>query len=181
MAEFATLARPYARAAFEAAREAGDDGLDRWSRMLAWLAAATETEALAQELSSPARSPEGKALLLTEVAGDALDDQGRKLVRVLAGNRRLALLPEIATQYEALKDEAQRTLEVEVVTARALSEAELEQLRAGLARRFAKEIALESRVDGGLLGGAVIHAGDTIIDGSIRGRLDRLADSLRVN
>jgi F-type H+-transporting ATPase subunit delta len=181
MAEFATLARPYARAAFEAAREGGDDGLDRWSGMLAWLAAATETEALAQELASPARSPEGKAKLLTDVAGDALDDKGRKLVRVLAANGRLALLPEIAAQYEALKDEAQRTLEVEVVSARPLSEAELEQLRSGLARRFAKEIELESRVDGALLGGAVIHAGDTIIDGSIRGRLDRLADSLRVN
>lgn len=180
-AEIATLARPYARAAFEAARAQGDDGLEKFSTMLGWLAAAVGTSSLATELESPSRSPEGKAELLISLAGDALSEQGRNLIRVMAKNKRLELLGEVAAQFEELKDAFERTLEVEVVSARALGDAELEQLRERLAARFDKRIELSSRVDGTLLGGAVIRAGDTIIDGSIRGRLDKLAETLRVN
>lgn len=180
MAEFATLARPYARAAFETAREEGEDGLARWSGMLGFLAAAVATEELAQELAAPSRSPEGKAALVTEIAGDQLGEHGARLVRVLAENGRLPLLGAVAEEFEALKDQHERTLEVEVVSARQVGDSELEALRAGLARRFDKQVALTSRVDSTLIGGAVIKAGDTVIDGSIRGRLARLAHTLKV-
>ena len=181
MAEIATLARPYARAAFESAREDGDDGLGRWSYMLGYLAVAVANPGLAAELASPSRSPEDKAGLLVELAGDALTDQGGNLIRVLAENKRLQLLGEIAEQFEALKDEFERRLEVEVVSARELTDADLQHLRDGLAKRFDKKIELSSRIDPDLLGGAVIQAGDTIIDGSVRGRLAKLAEGLRVN
>jgi F-type H+-transporting ATPase subunit delta len=179
MAEIATLARPYARAAFEAARDAGDDGLARWSRMLALLGGAVDDEALAEELVAPTRTPESKASMLVDLLGDELDDGARNLVRVLASNKRLELLAEVSVQFEALKDVSERTLEVEVVSALELSDDDLAKLRDGLARRFDKQIELTSRIDAALLGGAVIRAGDTIIDGSIRGRLDRLAETLR--
>ncbi|MEE4298400.1 MAG: F0F1 ATP synthase subunit delta [Pseudomonadales bacterium] len=179
MAELATLARPYARAAFEAAREDGDDGLDRWSRMLALLAAAVEQEAVADAIVSPSRTPEGKAQMIVDLLGDDLSDKGRNLVRLLAENKRLELTPEIAPLYEELKDAFLRTLEVEVVSAREISQADLDALSEKLAARFDKQIALTSRIDPSLLGGAVIRAGDEVIDGSIRGRLDRLADTLR--
>ncbi|MEE4360942.1 MAG: F0F1 ATP synthase subunit delta [Pseudomonadales bacterium] len=181
MAEIATLARPYARAAFEAAREDGDDGLTRWSRMLALLRAVTGNDALARELEAPSRSVDARAQLLIDVLGDEISDKVRNLLRVLAANKRLELLGEIALQYEALKDAFERTLEVEVVTARPLSDDDAERLRSGLAKRFDKQVALSSRVDASLLGGAVIHAGDTVIDGSVRGRLQKLADTLRAN
>ena len=179
MAELATLARPYARAAFEAAREDGDDGLDRWSRMLALLAAAVEEESVADAIVSPSRTPEGKAQMLVELLGEELSDKGRNLVRLLADNKRLELTPEIAPLYEELKDAFLRTLEVEVVSARRINKADLESLQKKLAARYEKEIVLTSRIDKRLLGGAVIRAGDEVIDGSIRGRLDRLADTLR--
>lgn len=180
-AEIATLARPYARGAFEAARAAGDDGPGQFSAMLAYLASAVATPVLAAELASPSRSPEGKAELLIGLAEDALSEQGRNLIRVMAANKRLALIGEVAAQFEDLKDAFERTLEVEVVSARELDDAELGQLRERLSARFDKRIELSSRVDATLLGGAVIRAGDTIIDGSIRGRLDKLAETLRVN
>lgn len=179
MAELATLARPYARAAFEAARDDGDDGLDRWSRMLALLAAAVEQEAVADAIVSPARTPEGKAQMIVDLLGGDLNEKGRNLVRLLADNKRLELTPEIAPLYEDLKDAFLRTLEVEVVSAREISDADLDALAAKLAARYEKEVALTSRIDPSLLGGAVIRAGDEVIDGSIRGRLDRLADTLR--
>lgn len=179
--EIATLARPYARAAFDVARAQGDDGLEQFSAMLGWLAAAVATPALAAELASPSRSPEGKAELLISLAGDALSEQGRNLIHVMATNKRLEILDEVAGQFEQMKDAFERTLEVEVVSARALGDAELAQLRERLAARFDKRIELSSRVDDTLLGGAVIRAGDTIIDGSIRGRLDKLAETLRVS
>lgn len=179
MAELATLARPYARAAFEAAREDGDDGLDRWSRMLALLAEAVDQEVVADAIVSPSRTPEGKAQMLVDLLGEDLSDKGRNLVHLLADNKRLELAPEIAPIYEDLKDAFLRTLEVEVVSARAVSKADMKALSEKLAERFDKKIALTSRIDKTLLGGAIIRAGDEVIDGSIRGRLDRLADTLR--
>ena len=179
MAELATLARPYARAAFEAAREDGDDGLDRWSRLLALLGGAITDEAVADVIAAPGLTAQGKAQIIVDLIGEELGPQGTNLVRLMAENKRLELAGEVSGQYEDLKDAFLRTLEVEVVSARKISEADLTTLSEKLAARFDKQIALTSRIDPSLLGGAMIRAGDTVIDGSIRGRLDRLADTLR--
>lgn len=180
MAELATLARPYARAAFDAAREDGDDGLARWSEMLAFLAGALGIGEVATKLAAPDRTDEGKAQMLIELCGEQINPRGGNFVHVLAANKRLALLPEIADQFEDLRAEHERTLEVEIVSARALSEADAAKLREKLAGRFQREIDLTNSVDASLLGGAIIRAGDTVIDGSIRGRLSKLADNLRI-
>ena len=179
MAELATMARPYARAAFEAAREDGDDGLDRWSGMLALLGGAVEAPELKRQLASPSLTAAGKAQLLIDLLGDDLSEKGRNLVHLLAENKRLELAADIAEQYEELKDEFLKTLEVEVVSAKRLTKKDLDTLREKLAARFDKQVELTSRVDKTLLGGALIRAGDTVIDGSIRGRLDRLEETLK--
>jgi F-type H+-transporting ATPase subunit delta len=177
MAEIATLARPYANAVFDVARQAGD--LDRWSRMLALLGTAAGNSTMRALLTAPEVDEERKAYRLCEVCGEELNAAGKRFAQVLAVNKRLPLLPEIHTQFEALRAEEQSTLDVQVTSAFALSEAELANLQGALGRRFNKEINMASSVDGSLIGGAIIRAGDTVIDGSVRGRLAKLAETVQ--
>ena len=109
---------------------------------------------------------------------DALDDRGRRFVYVLADNKRLDLLPEIAAQFETRKAEAERVLDVEITAAVTLSEAQVNVYTEALRRRFGQQVHVTAGVDAALVGGAVIRAGDTVIDGSVRGRLARLMDAL---
>jgi F-type H+-transporting ATPase subunit delta len=101
------------------------------------------------------------------------------LLEVLARNKRLQLLPEISKQYEMLRAQAEKSLEVEVISAFALEESERQRLVETLKKRFEREIQLTSRVDEQLMGGMVIRAGDTVIDGSVRGKLEKLAETLQ--
>ena len=176
MAELATLARPYAQAVFGLAQER--DQLDRWARQLALLAEVAETPRVRSLVTSPALADAAKGHQVAEVVGDGLDDAGRGLVRALAANKRLALLAEIRRQFDALKAEADRTLAVEITAATPLSEADLTRFEQALARRFDQRVEMAAKVDESLLGGAVIRAGDTVFDGSVRGKLDKLAESL---
>ncbi|HEY5645804.1 MAG TPA: F0F1 ATP synthase subunit delta [Pseudomonadales bacterium] len=177
MAELATLARPYANAVFEVAKKGGE--LGSWSRMLALLAAAVNNDTVQVLLADPETEEEQKAYRLSAICGDELNDRGRRFVQVLAANKRLALLPEVFELFEALRAEEQSTLDVKVTSAYALSDGEAEKLKAALTRRFQREVNLSSEVDASLIGGAVIRAGDTIIDGSVRGKLSKLAESIQ--
>ena len=177
MAELATLARPYANAAFDIAKSGGE--LDRWSRMLALLAAAAREPVIRRLLAEPEIPGEQKAFRLTELVRDELNDRARKFVQVLAANKRLPLLPEIHEQFETLRAEEQSTLDVTVTSAFALSDAESDKLRNALERRFEKEVSMSSAVDSHLIGGAIIRAGDTVIDGSVRGKLAKLAETVQ--
>jgi len=177
MAELATLARPYANAVFDIAKKDGE--LDRWSRMLALLAAVAGHERMQTLLAAPDVEEVQKAHQLADICGDELNDRGKRFVQVLAGNKRLPLLPEIQNQFETLRAEEQATLDVEVTSAFALSEAELDSLKSALGKRFEKDIVMSSAVDAGLIGGAVIRAGDTVIDGSVRGKLAKLAETIQ--
>lgn len=179
MAELATLARPYANAVFQMAKE--DGALGRWSRMLAFMAMASEEERMRVLLASPEIGGPEKAHKLAEVCGEELTDRARSLLRVLATNQRLVLLPEISTQFEVLKAADEQSLDVDVQSAFPLSDAEADRLKTALAARFEKHVTVTSRVDPNLLGGAVIRAGDMVIDGSIRGRLAKLAETLQRN
>lgn len=176
MAELSTLARPYAKAVFEHA-EAGDT-FEQWASTLGLLAAVVEAETVAKLLSSPTYSTEQQADALIDVCADSLDDKGRNLVHLLAENRRLALLPEIRNQYEALKLARLRTVDVELISASPLDDAQRDKLAAALGARLDRKINVSLSVDKSLLGGVLIRAGDTIIDGSIRGRLTKLAEAL---
>ena len=177
MAELATLARPYANAAFDIAKS--HERLEQWSRMLALLATTAETEEMQALIGSPALADAAKAHQLVDVVRDEVDDRCRRFVHVLADNKRLDLLPEIASQYEALKAEAEKVLDVEIAAAVALSPAQMDVYEEALERRFEQEVHVTATLDEGLLGGAVIRAGDTVIDGSVRGRLGRLVDVLQ--
>ena len=177
MAELATLARPYAKAVFEVARNDGE--LERWSRMLALLAAALEHDRIRTLLGAPEVEDTVKAHKLAGLCAGELSDRGRRFLLVLAGYHRLALLPEIQEQFEALRAEEQATLDVQVTSAFDLSGDELDRLKSALARRFEREISISAEVDASLIGGAVIRAGDTVIDGSVRGRLNKLAETIQ--
>ena len=169
-----TLARPYARAAFGLAREHGR--LPQWSTLLGFAATIAADPRVQHLLGHPKLTLEDTLELLLP-AGE-LDPNFRQYVTVLADNRRLALLPEIADQYEALRAEAERVVKVKVTSATHMGPAETEQLTQALKRRFGSEIALEQAIDEDLIGGAVIDAGDVVIDGSLRGKLARLQAAL---
>ena len=177
MAEIATLARPYANAAFDLARSA--DRLPQWSRMLGLLAGAVETGQVKALITAPSLTPAAKAHQLIDLVRDEIDDRCRRFVHVLADNQRLDLLPETAAQFETLKAQAEKTLDVEITAAVALSERQIDAYSQALRRRFDQDVDVNVAVDPGLVGGAVIRAGDTVIDGSVRGRLTRLIESLQ--
>jgi F-type H+-transporting ATPase subunit delta len=173
MAEKATIARPYAKAAFESARS--HNAFDRWSTVLATASSVVQDERVARLLSSPRVTPEQLSGLIAEIVGGSLDEHSRNFLATLAGNRRLALLPEIATMFEALRAEAENTADVHVVSAVQLNDAQKQRLAAALKKRLKREVRLHCEVDGSLIGGAIVRAGDFVIDGSLRARLDRLS------
>jgi F-type H+-transporting ATPase subunit delta len=168
-----TLARPYARAAFSIARDGGD--FAAWSDALGFSARVAADPQAAALLGHPKLSQaEAVALLSPDAAPASYAD----FLALLAANRRLAALPEIAGLYEELRADAERVVRATVTSASALPAAELDGLRVALARRFGREVQLETAVDEALIGGAVIDAGDVVIDGSLRGKLARLQPSL---
>ncbi len=177
MAEIATIARPYANAVFELAKK--HRAIDAWSRELAMLAAVAAQPAILEVIDSPAVTSLQKSNTLARVCGDDISREGKQFVQVLARNKRLHLLSEISSQFEALRAQEQASLEVEVISAYPLDDAEQKRLIETLGRRFEREIRLTSRVDESLLGGVVIRAGDTVIDGSVRGKLEKLSESLQ--
>lgn len=172
MAEKATIARPYAKAAFESARQ--HNALESWSKVLATASSVVQDERVARLLSSPRVTPEQLSGLIGEIVGQ-LDEQTRNFLATLASNRRLAFLPEIASMYEALRAEAENTADVQVVSAVALNEAQKQRLSSALKKRLKREVRLHCEVDASLIGGAIVRAGDFVIDGSLKARLDRLA------
>lgn len=177
MAESTTIARPYAEAAFALARE--QDALDTWSQMLRLATTIVEDPRVAEALDNPRLGAPQKESLLLSVAGDSLTRDGRNLIRVLVEADRIALLPEIAELFEALKDEAQGTAKAEIETAMELSAAQLADLRAALERRFGKRIEATVRVNPMLIGGARVTVGDTVIDASVQAKLQTMSNELR--
>lgn len=176
MAELTTLARPYAKAAFLFARE--QNALDKWESMLGLAAALIEDATMAEALDSPALSVDEKANLFVQVGGDQFDAGFANLIAQLAQYKRLELLPTIFAQYHALMAEQQKFADVEVVSAFELDDAETGKLVESLKKRFGMEVRVSNTVDAGLIGGVIIRAGDTVIDGSVRGRLNKLAEHL---
>ena len=174
MSQALTLARPYARAAFGIARDAGR--LPAWSNLLAFTAAAVSDPQVKGLLGHP--KLEAEALVdLIQPRGD-VDPNFRAFLLLLAENRRLPLLPEVCALYEQLRAEAERVVHARVTAAAELDAAALGTIKAALARRFGQEVQVEVAIDPALIGGAVIDAGDVVIDGSVRGKLKRLETAL---
>ncbi len=176
MSSLTTLARPYAKAAFELA--SADGKLADWDDKLAAVATVTADENMANWLQSP-HSVAAKAVeIIVEAIGGDVDARFQSYLGVLADNGRLSLCAEISRMFEELRQQAEKRLPVRVVSAVALQESEVERMQAALAKRFDCEISLENEIDADILGGAIIYAGDQVIDGSLQGRLNRLETSL---
>ncbi|MDG2116520.1 MAG: F0F1 ATP synthase subunit delta [Porticoccaceae bacterium] len=176
MAELSTLARPYAKAAFEFAADAGD--LQGWSTSLATAGAVAQQPAVVKLLSSPSSTAAQQAAAVIEICGDALSATGQNFIAILSENRRLQLLPQISHQFDIMKANREKAVEVDVVAAHEMGADQQQQLSDALSAKLERKVNMQVSLDKSLLGGAVIRAGDTVIDGSIRGRLTKLAESL---
>lgn len=176
MAETITVARPYAQAAFNYATE--QQALREWSDMLALLAMVAADPDMVRVIESPQLTETQLADLIIDVCGDRLTDKGANFVRMLADNRRLELLPDIAALFEIQRQEAEGTIKAELVSAYPATDEQQARIIESLRRRLGKDIELSCSTDAGLLGGAIIRAGDLVIDGSIRGKLQRLGSAL---
>jgi F-type H+-transporting ATPase subunit delta len=174
MAERITTARPYAKAIFALARKSNT--LGPMSTGLQRAATVVTDPSVRALLGSPHVTPAQLAGLVNEVAG--LDDNGRNFVSLLAQNRRLGFLPEIAALFEQMKSEVENAVDVEVVAAAKLTSDQESRYAAALQKKLGRQVRLHTRVDDSLLGGAVLKAGDLVIDGSLKGRLERLATEL---
>ncbi len=176
--EAITVARPYAEAVFRKAEE--DGTLDAWSEMLALLAALAEEPVLAGVIANPLYVRGQLAQLIQDIAGERLSTEGGNLVRLLAENGRLPVLPEIQALYEELKAESQRTLNVTVRSAYELASKQEQDLAAALSEKLGRKVTISSEQDPELIGGVHIRAGDLVIDGSVKGRLEQLANELGI-
>jgi len=176
MAELTTLARPYAKAAFGFAL--ANNTLAEWSEMLATLSAVTQNAKVKAVLSSPALTAEQVVSKVKSLLEADLTAQGENFVTLLAENNRFALIPVIAEQFEVLKAEQEKLSHVEITSAFELDNASEEKLAKALSEKLNCSVDVNTTVDKNLIGGAVIRAGDLVIDNSVRSRLAKLTESI---
>ncbi len=173
MSERVTVARPYAKAAFAQARQALQ--LPHWSDVINLSASVVADERVHPLLDNPHVQPAALVDFICDIGGASFDSQARNFLGVLAENRRLSYLPEIAQLFARLRADYERIVDVTVSSAVELSAEQRQRFTAALAKRFDREIRLHTRIDSNLLGGAVVQADDLVIDGSVRGGLAQLA------
>lgn len=176
MAELTTLARPYAKAAFEYAD--ASNSLDSWSKALQSLALLVADEKVASALSNPLATTEQHAQTVIDLMGDELDGKVQNFVRNIAVNKRLPLLGQISELFDLMKANREQVLDVKIASAFELSDEQQAKLADALGKNLERNVSLELETDSSLIGGALIHAGDTLIDGSVKGRLAKLTDAI---
>ncbi|OOE90687.1 MULTISPECIES: F0F1 ATP synthase subunit delta [Salinivibrio] len=176
MSELTTLARPYAKAAFDFAVEKGE--LAQWAEMLAFTAEIARDERV-QHMLDASFSADTLAEMFITVGGDQLNAFGQNLIKVMAENKRLKALPEVCEQFLAMRLELEKEVEVQVISATALSEEQQQAISDKLAARLERKVKLNCSVDETLVAGVIIRAGDLVIDNSVSGRMRRLSDALQ--
>ncbi|MCS3457036.1 F0F1 ATP synthase subunit delta [Aeromonas rivuli] len=176
MSELTTIARPYAKAAFEFAVE--HKAVDQWLEMLGFAAQVVENETI-HTLVNGSVAAEELANLFVSVCGEQLDEHGQNLMRVMAENGRLGVLPAVVTEYVLLKAELDKEIQAEVISAHVLTDQQKAAIQASLEQRLARKVKLNCSMDASLMAGVLIKAGDLVIDGTVRGKLDRMADALQ--
>ena len=176
MSELTTVARPYAKAAFDFAVEA--NAIESWLEMLVFAAEVSKDETIKGFLSGGASAEQSQALFLN-ICDVQLDSNGQNFIKILAENGRLLVLPQIVAEFNALKADLEKTIHVDVTSAVELTADKLTTLSAALEKRLARKVKLNCFVDASIVSGLVIKAGDMVIDGSIKGKLNRLATTLQ--
>jgi F-type H+-transporting ATPase subunit delta len=178
MAELTTLARPYAKAAFEYAIEAKQ--LAEWSDMLSLASQVVSDESMQQLLTSPHFTKEDQKDAMLKVLDGKFDAKGINFIQLLAQNGRLLALPEIEVLFNFLRSEFEKTIEAQITSATELNEQQITQLKEKLAAKLGRQVEVSVELNAELLGGLIIQAEDLVIDGSVRGQLTKLSDTLNV-
>jgi len=176
MSELTTVARPYAKAAFDYAVEA--NAVDSWLTMLVFAAEVSQNETMTSYLSGGASVEQAQDLFL-KVCEEQLDSNGQNLIKVMAENERLLVLPQVLSQFCELKAEYDKEINVDVTSAVELTAEQVTTLSAALEKRLARKVKLNCVVDANVVSGLVIKAGDMVIDGSVKGKLNRLATTMQ--
>ncbi|MFQ5488544.1 MAG: F0F1 ATP synthase subunit delta [Gammaproteobacteria bacterium] len=176
MAEKRTIARPYAQAIFGLAQKQQD--LAKWSGILELLAAIAADAQMQSLINNPKVGDEQLRGIFLDIGGERLDQAATALIDLLIENRRLDILPEIAALYESYRAEAEKVVQAEVISAFPVSDEQQSAIAEALKQRLGREVTIESKTDQSLIGGAIIRAGDMVIDGSVTGHLDRLSHTL---
>jgi F-type H+-transporting ATPase subunit delta len=176
MAEIATIARPYAEAAFRSAMEARD--LAGWSGGLALAAAIAKDVQMAELLGDPRLTRAQKLEIFFAVGGERISGPVRNLVTILVDGARAVLLPEVSAQFDALKRAQESVLKARIVSARGLSDAERDDLIDSIARKYGRRVEATVEIDPALIGGARVHVGDEVIHASMRDALAQMAIAL---
>ncbi len=177
MAELATIARPYAEAAFEIARDS--QSLASWADMLKFAATIVGDARVASALDNPRLDAAAKESLLLSIGGDRFTGEARNFIRVLVEAERVSLLPEISAMFETLKNDAESTAKATIESAFELTDAQVDELRAALERRFGRKIEATVTVNPALIGGARVTVGDSVLDGSVQAKLAAMSAQLR--
>ncbi|MCW8834696.1 MAG: F0F1 ATP synthase subunit delta [Colwellia sp.] len=176
MSELTTVARPYAKAAFDFAVEA--KAIDSWLAQLTFAAQVAQDDTIIGYLTGGASVEQAQTLFLN-VCGEQVDGQGQNFIKVMAENERLLVLPQVLEQFIALKAEFEQEVTVDVTSAVKLKVAQTKTLSAALEKRLARKVKLNCIVDKNIVSGLIIQAGDMVIDGSVKGKLSRLATTLQ--
>lgn len=176
MSELSNLARPYAKAVFELAKDSGDYA--NWSNQLAFLSTVAADQNLLDAIQNPAISAQQITDLVLGVGKDQLDEQGQNLAKLLVRNKRIAALGDINEQFLIMRDEAEQVIEAQLITASEVNDAQKQKIESALSKRLGKTIHLEATVDESLIGGAVVRAGDWVVDGSVKAQLQDLVSAI---
>lgn len=176
MTDFTTAARPYANAVYDIASQTNT--LDSWSDALANLAAVVSDAQMSGLLADPDMGKQQKGELVSQVLGDKLNEQQQNLVKLMAENGRLSIMPDVRDQFEVARAKAENKVDAEVISAFELTAQQTDELVNTLKNKLGCDVTLTTTVDESLIGGIVIKAGDTIIDASMKSQLDSLALSL---
>lgn len=176
MSELTTIARPYAKAAFEFAVE--HKAVDQWLEMLSFTAEVVKNDTI-RNMVNGSVAADALSTLFVSVCGEQLDEHGQNLIRVMAENGRLGVLPAVLAEFVALKAELDKEVQADVISAIELTDQQKANIQASLAQRLARKVKLNCSIDASLMAGVLIKAGDLVIDGTVRGKLGRMADALQ--
>lgn len=176
--ELSSIARPYAEAVFSLASESAN--LDLWSDMLELMSTVVSDNAMNSIIGNPSVDANKLTEILLEIGGGHINDQCQNLLKLLVRNKRVPVLPEISSQYEALKNQSEGTIDVVITSAFEMKPAQEKVIADALKKKFNREISISNLTDESLIGGIRIKAGDVVIDGSIKGQLGKLANELGI-